>query len=166
MNVVFYPDEPRPQRWVQPVLALGNFDGVHRGHRKILDRVRRVATERGVTPLVMTFDPHPPRVVRPDKAPPLLMTTPQRLEAMPNRALGDNIQVAAHRQQQGGMGEQLDVPGQPAGGFARALGDDSALALRRKQGQQPVGLAEVAAPDDHGLGSVYSVSHNPEGVSG
>ena len=82
MNVVFYPDEPRPARWVQPVLALGNFDGVHRGHRKILDRVRRVATERGVTPLVMTFDPHPPRVVRPDKAPPLLMTTPQRLEAI------------------------------------------------------------------------------------
>jgi riboflavin kinase/FMN adenylyltransferase len=82
MDVVFYPDEPRPVRWVQPVLALGNFDGVHRGHRKILDRVRRVAAERGVTPLVMTFDPHPPRVVRPDKAPPLLMTTPQRLEAI------------------------------------------------------------------------------------
>ena len=65
-----------------PVLALGNFDGVHRGHRKILDRVRRVASERGATSVVMTFDPHPPRVVRPDKAPPLLMTKAQKLEAI------------------------------------------------------------------------------------
>jgi riboflavin kinase/FMN adenylyltransferase len=64
------------------VLALGNFDGMHRGHRKILDRMRRVATERGVTSVIMTFDPHPPRVVRPDKAPPLLMTKAQKLEAI------------------------------------------------------------------------------------
>ncbi|HEX4348147.1 MAG TPA: bifunctional riboflavin kinase/FAD synthetase, partial [Vicinamibacterales bacterium] len=60
----------------------GNFDGVHRGHRKILDRLRRVASERGATPVVMTFDPHPPRIVRPDKAPPLLMTKAQKLEAI------------------------------------------------------------------------------------
>jgi riboflavin kinase/FMN adenylyltransferase len=68
-------------RWVQPVLALGNFDGVHRGHRKILDRVCRAASERAATSVIMTFEPHPPRVVRPDKAPPLLMTTTQKLEA-------------------------------------------------------------------------------------
>ena len=82
MDIAHFPDEPRPARWNQPVLALGNFDGVHRGHRKILDRVRRVARERCATPVVMIFDPHPPRVVRPDKAPPLLMTTGQRLEAI------------------------------------------------------------------------------------
>ena len=64
------------------MLALGNFDGLHRGHMKIVDRVRRRAGERGGTPAAMTFDPHPPRVVRPDKAPPLLMTTAQRLEAL------------------------------------------------------------------------------------
>ena len=82
MDVVFYPDDARPARWSRPVLALGNFDGVHRGHRKILDRVCRVAGERAATALVMMFDPHPPRVVRPDKAPPLLMTTAQKLEAI------------------------------------------------------------------------------------
>jgi riboflavin kinase / FMN adenylyltransferase len=82
MDVIHFPEDARPSRWLHPVLALGNFDGVHRGHRKILDRVRRVASERGVTSVVMTFDPHPPRVVRPDKAPPLLMTTAQRLEAI------------------------------------------------------------------------------------
>jgi riboflavin kinase/FMN adenylyltransferase len=82
MDVIHFPDDQRPTRWTQPVLALGNFDGVHRGHRKILDRVRRAANERGATAVVMTFDPHPPRVVRPDKAPPLLMTTAQKLEAI------------------------------------------------------------------------------------
>lgn len=82
MDVIHFPDDARPSRWTAPVLALGNFDGLHRGHRKILDRVRRVATERGATPVVMTFDPHPPRVVRPDKAPPLLMTKAQKLEAL------------------------------------------------------------------------------------
>ena len=82
MDVIHFPDDPRPSRWVHPVLALGNFDGVHRGHRKILDRLHRVASERGATSVVMTFDPHPPRVVRPDKAPPLLMTKSQKLEAI------------------------------------------------------------------------------------
>ena len=82
MDVIHFPEDVRPARWSHPVLALGNFDGLHRGHRKILDRMRRVATERGATSVIMTFDPHPPRVVRPDKAPRLLMTKAQKLEAI------------------------------------------------------------------------------------
>ena len=82
MDVIHFPDDARPAHWKQPVLALGNFDGLHRGHRKILDRLQRVAGERRASSVVMTFDPHPPRVVRPDKAPPLLMTKAQKLEAL------------------------------------------------------------------------------------
>jgi riboflavin kinase/FMN adenylyltransferase len=82
VDVIHFPEDARPARWTAPVLALGNFDGLHRGHRKILDRVLRVATERGSAAVVMTFDPHPPRVVRPDKAPPLLMTKAQKLEGL------------------------------------------------------------------------------------
>lgn len=81
MNVAHYPDDT-VVKWPQPVLALGNFDGLHRGHMKIIDRVRRRAGERGGTPAAMTFDPYPPRVLRPDKAPPLLMTKAQKLEAL------------------------------------------------------------------------------------
>jgi riboflavin kinase / FMN adenylyltransferase len=87
VDVIHYPDDAPPARWYQPVLALGNFDGVHRGHRKILDRVHRVAAERAATSVVMTFDPHPPRVVRPDKAPPTLMTNAQKLEALAEAGL-------------------------------------------------------------------------------
>jgi riboflavin kinase/FMN adenylyltransferase len=81
MTVIHYPDDATV-RWHNPVLALGNFDGLHRGHMKIIDRVRQRAGERGGTPAAMTFDPHPPRVLRPDKAPPLLMTKAQKIEAL------------------------------------------------------------------------------------
>jgi riboflavin kinase/FMN adenylyltransferase len=58
MTVIHYPDDTAI-RWRSPVLALGNFDGLHRGHMKIIDRVRRRAGERAGTPAAMTFDPHP-----------------------------------------------------------------------------------------------------------
>jgi riboflavin kinase/FMN adenylyltransferase len=64
------------------VLALGNFDGLHRGHVKIIERIQRGAGERGGTSVVLTFDPHPPRIVRPDKAPALLMTKAQKIDAL------------------------------------------------------------------------------------
>jgi riboflavin kinase/FMN adenylyltransferase len=82
METIHFPDDARPTWLVHPVLALGNFDGLHRGHLKIIERVRRGAAEHGGTAMAMTFDPHPPRVVRPDKAPPLLMTKNQRLDAL------------------------------------------------------------------------------------
>lgn len=82
MDVIHFPDDARPARWAQPVLALGNFDGLHRGHLKIVERIERSAADRAGTSVVMTFDPHPPRVLRPDKAPRLLMTKAQKLEAL------------------------------------------------------------------------------------
>jgi riboflavin kinase/FMN adenylyltransferase len=80
MQIAWFPDAPRPA-WPRPVVALGNFDGLHRGHQKLVDEVRRQAQERAGTSVVMIFDPHPPRILRPDKAPPLLMTLDQKIEA-------------------------------------------------------------------------------------
>ena len=80
MQIAYFPDAPRPN-WTYPVVGLGNFDGVHRGHRKLLDEVRRHAEERTGKAVAMIFDPHPPKVLRPEKAPPLLMTLEQKLSA-------------------------------------------------------------------------------------
>lgn len=82
MEVIHFPEDPRPAHWRHPVLALGNFDGLHRGHVKIIERIQRGASERGGTSVVLTFDPHPPRILRPDKAPALLMTKAQKLDAL------------------------------------------------------------------------------------
>jgi len=82
MDVIHFPDDIRPVAWRHPVLALGNFDGLHRGHVKIVERIQRGASERGGTSVVLTFDPHPPRILRPDKAPALLMTKAQKIEAL------------------------------------------------------------------------------------
>jgi riboflavin kinase/FMN adenylyltransferase len=54
---------------------------------KLIDQVRRRAGERGGTPVALIFDPHPPRVLRPDKAPPLLMTLDQKLEGFERAGL-------------------------------------------------------------------------------
>ena len=64
------------------VVTIGNFDGVHRGHQEILRGVRELAAETGRIPSVLTFSPHPVRVLRPAEAPSLLMTLDQRLAAI------------------------------------------------------------------------------------
>jgi riboflavin kinase/FMN adenylyltransferase len=63
-------------------VTIGNFDGMHAGHREIMRHLVAVAKERGLAPVVLTFDPHPARVLAPERAPKLLMTMEQRLRAI------------------------------------------------------------------------------------
>jgi riboflavin kinase/FMN adenylyltransferase len=63
-------------------LTVGNFDGVHAGHRRILRRVCEVALQNGWQPSVLTFDPHPTRVVAPARTPRLITTPEQRCPLM------------------------------------------------------------------------------------
>jgi riboflavin kinase / FMN adenylyltransferase len=62
-------------------VTIGNFDGVHRGHQKILQGVVERAKNDDLLAAVLTFYPHPARVLRPDAAPGLLATLQQRLAA-------------------------------------------------------------------------------------
>jgi riboflavin kinase/FMN adenylyltransferase len=70
-----------------PVATIGNFDGLHRGHRAILDRIRERARATGGESLLITFDPHPLTVLAPERAPRMLTTRRQKLALLDESAL-------------------------------------------------------------------------------
>jgi len=63
-------------------VVIGNFDGVHLGHRRVLSRARELADERGLLLVAVTFDPHPMAVLRPEHAPTMLSTIERRAELL------------------------------------------------------------------------------------
>src|SRR5579864_99026 len=63
-------------------LTIGNFDGVHRGHRRILSRLVAIAKEHGWKPSVLTFHPHPTHIVAPERAPRLISSPERRCDLM------------------------------------------------------------------------------------
>lgn len=79
-------EEAVPDRLRGGVVAIGNFDGIHRGHQAVLERALEEAHRRGVPALVLTFDPHPRKVFRPDV--PLFVLTPPHVKARLIEALG------------------------------------------------------------------------------
>ena len=64
VDVIHFPGDSVSSDWNGATVALGNFDGLHRGHLKILEKVRDRAEESGGTAIILTFEPHPPRIVR------------------------------------------------------------------------------------------------------
>jgi riboflavin kinase/FMN adenylyltransferase len=64
------------------VVTIGNFDGVHRGHRAVIARAREAANERGLQVVAVTFDPHPMAVLRPEHAPSMLTSVESRAELL------------------------------------------------------------------------------------
>jgi riboflavin kinase/FMN adenylyltransferase len=68
--------------WGRSIVTIGVFDGVHRGHQRIVGRAMQVAAERRLPVVVVTFDPHPDEVVRPGSHPPFLCTVRRRAELL------------------------------------------------------------------------------------
>jgi len=69
-------------------LAIGFFDGVHAGHQEVINHAQREAAARGGTAVVATFDPHPLKFLRPDKAPRLLTSTKHKALIMERLGAG------------------------------------------------------------------------------
>src|SRR5689334_14997681 len=79
-------DRPLPPELRGGVVAIGNFDGVHRGHQAVLGRALDEARGRKAPALVLTFEPHPRTVFRPDV--PLFVLTPPAMKARLLAGLG------------------------------------------------------------------------------
>ncbi|MGA7110611.1 MAG: bifunctional riboflavin kinase/FAD synthetase [Terracidiphilus sp.] len=71
-----------PPGFAPTIATVGNFDGVHLGHRQLLTSAAKEARERGMRALAITFDPHPEQFLRPEFAPKLLTLMPERLRLL------------------------------------------------------------------------------------
>ena len=79
------------------VVVIGNFDGVHLGHRHVLSRAREIADERGLPVVAVTFDPHPMAVLRPEHAPTTLTTIEVRAELLKESGVDDVLTLPFDR---------------------------------------------------------------------
>jgi riboflavin kinase/FMN adenylyltransferase len=88
MEIFRSPEEAAARGTVRGgAVAIGNFDGVHLGHQKLLALARSRAAARGTRSAVLTFDPHPVRVLRPALAPPLVTDLPRKLELLSEQGM-------------------------------------------------------------------------------
>jgi riboflavin kinase / FMN adenylyltransferase len=71
-----------PPGWDRSVVTIGVFDGVHRGHQRIIARAAALARDLRLPAVVITFDPHPDEIVRPGTRPPLLCSPKRRAELL------------------------------------------------------------------------------------
>ena len=71
-----------PSRSEGTAITVGTFDGVHRGHWRVLARLCETARAEGLRSVLVTFDPHPLKIVRPEAAPPLLTTPNEKKEIL------------------------------------------------------------------------------------
>ncbi len=76
-----------PQGYGPSVVTLGNFDGLHKGHRAVLATVVEQAAARGAVSVAVTFDPHPIAVLRPERAPQIITSLGQRLDLLSGTGL-------------------------------------------------------------------------------
>ncbi len=71
-----------PRDFGPTMVSVGNFDGVHRAHRAVIDEIVRRAKAAKARSVVVTFEPHPSRILRPDHAPKLLTPLPEKLRLL------------------------------------------------------------------------------------
>lgn len=111
------------------VVTLGNFDGVHRGHQQVMQQLVGCARERGWASVVVTFDPHPAQVHRPDGHPGLIMGTEDKVDALA-RTGADAVLVLEYTLDVAGQSAEefvLDTLVRPFGARCLVVGSDTRL---------------------------------------
>ena len=83
--------EDRGLSLAKPILTLGNFDGIHLGHQALLQRVVQDAKSQGGRSVVLTFEPHPLKILAPERAPRLILTHKDKMRLL--QSLGVDVVI-------------------------------------------------------------------------
>jgi riboflavin kinase/FMN adenylyltransferase len=121
---VFHKLDEVPADYGATVLSVGNFDGVHCAHKKVLQEVVRRAKELKAKSMVVTFDPHPTRILRPEMAPKLLTPLPAKLRLLAETGLDATLVLPFSR----------DLSLTKPGDFAKMILRDRLRALEVHEG--------------------------------
>ena len=150
------------------VVTVGSFDGVHRGHRAVLDLTARRAAATGRRSVLITFEPHPLEVVNPAAAPPRLTTYAERLEVVATAGLDRMIVLAFDRNMASSspgefvdrvLLERCDMRELVIGhdhGFGRGRSGD--IATLQQLGRERGFAVEVVEPISAGAGPISSTA--------
>jgi riboflavin kinase/FMN adenylyltransferase len=82
MTEIFHSLQSAREGFRPCALAIGNFDGVHIGHQELLAQTAAYASANGLTPAVLTFDPHPAVIVAPERVPQMISTLDERVRLL------------------------------------------------------------------------------------
>jgi len=118
------------ERFPNPVLTLGNFDGVHLGHQAIFSKVVARAGEIGGNSIAFTFEPHPLKVIAPERSPRLLNTFHGKMKLI--AASGIDVVICAN--------------------FTRAFADQNPEDFAREVLHEKIGVREVYVGYDYAFG--------------
>jgi riboflavin kinase / FMN adenylyltransferase len=154
-----------PEGMGPTVVTVGMFDGVHRGHRALLDRVAAEAAERGVPAAAVTFDRHPLTVLRPGSEPPLL-TTLDRKVALLGQAGMDLVLVLAFTRELSEVGAEAfatEVLFEALAARAVVVGEN--FRFGHKAAGDPALLASLGRPRGVEVVAVPLQTHDGEVVS-
>ncbi|HYA65335.1 MAG TPA: bifunctional riboflavin kinase/FAD synthetase [Burkholderiaceae bacterium] len=146
---------PPTAKRVPCALAIGNFDGVHCGHRALLLRVVQAAKERGLVPAAMTFEPHPREFFAPDAAPARVANLRDKIEGL--RACGiERVFVLHFNRRLCELSAEAFIDRVLVSGCAMRwliVGDDFRFGARRK--------GDVALLREHAASGHYEVEQLP-----
>ena len=135
MAIIYNLDQLKEAPLRNPVLTIGNFDGVHKGHLTLFNKVKERAALLNGQSVVMTFEPHPIKVMMPENGPPLITPTQQKLKLM----------------EEAGMDVILCVP------FTEAFANISPQSFVKDLLVDKIGIREII------VGYNYSFGHKREG---
>ncbi|MDE6290284.1 MAG: riboflavin biosynthesis protein RibF [Muribaculaceae bacterium] len=146
---------------MEKAVTIGTFDGVHRGHRLVLDTLKKEAAARGLQPVAISFDRHPLELVAPERAPGNLITTERKTALI--RAEGVEPLILPFTEQLRGMRayEWLDYIHRKydvrllVAGYDNTFGSDGidmSVADYKAMGEA-IGIEVIGAPEEEGVSS-------------